>query len=139
MEVPGEWVSLIHIVDGVLLVGFVPFSGTPEKGCNQMVNVSTNEVIKEIVMNADAIIREQGLSDDDPLGRMKTLTYMIENKGVSLSKQFTCVESTSRYAKDLCTEELESYENALTSILKNILEAKCNVQRLRSNMEAYRS
>ena len=58
-------------LDGVLAVGCVPFLGTPDKGCDDpMVVVSTKEVIKEIVLNADAMIREQGASEDDPLDRM---------------------------------------------------------------------
>ena len=126
---------MIMFLDGVLAVGCVPFLGTPDKGCDDpMVVVSTKEVIKEIVLNADAMIREQGALEDDPLDRMKTLSKMIENKGYALTSQFTCLETASRHAKDLSSDELDSYENVLTSILKNILEAKCNVASLRNNI-----
>ena len=106
--------------------------GNPLRECYERVKM--DEIINEIISNADAIIREQGQSSKDPLGRMKTLSRVILNKSESLDRQFACLETTVRYAKDLSLDELDAYEDTLTAILVNILDAKRNINGLRGSI-----
>ena len=66
--------------------------------------------------------------------RMKTMSALIGNKGVVLAKQFDSVESISRHAKDLYTDELDAYESTLNMILRDALEAKHDLMLLRRNI-----
>lgn len=123
---------MICIVNGVLAVGCVLSVGTPERG-EQM--VVSNQVLKEIIKDAESRLGEVGPSGkEDPLDRMKTMSALIGNRGVVLAKQFDSVESISRHAKDLYTDELDAYERTLNMILRDALEAKHDLMLLRRNI-----
>ena len=62
------------------------------------------------------------------------MSALIGNKGVVLAKQFDSVESISRHAKDLYTDELDAYESTLNMILRDALEAKHDLMLLRRNI-----
>lgn len=104
-----------------------PSAGTaPDRGC--FVMVVSKEVIEDIMINAGAILREQASSPvEDPLDRMKTLSKLIDNKGAALTHQYLCIESASRHAKDMFTDELDAYEGTLRRILRDVLEAQYQV------------
>ena len=108
-----------------------PSAGTaPDRGC--FVMVVSKEVIEDIMINAGAILREQASSPvEDPLDRMKTLSKFIDNKGAVLTHQYLCIESASRHAKDMFTDELDAYEGTLRRILRDVLEAQYQVNALK--------
>lgn len=123
---------MIHVIDVVLIVGCFPSIGTPERG-EQM--VVSNQILKEIIKNAESRLGEVGPSGkEDPLDRMKTMSSLIGNRGVVLAKQYDSIESISRHAKDLYTDELDAYEGTLNMILRDALEAKHDLMLLRRNI-----
>ena len=123
---------MIQLIDGVLLVGCVPFLGTPERGD---VMVVSNKVLKDIINDAEQRLGDEESSGRmDPLDRMKTMSALIGNKGVVLVKQYDSIESVSRHAKDLWTDELDAYESTLNMIIRDALEAKHDLMILRRNI-----